>query len=144
MKTAIKIILISESIIAFLPITVLWLMSVPMLPISLQLMVTEGGESYAFVAMTCLGGIGLWGVLQLLFAILCPRMVTIRWWATAVFLLAGFIALAVAVVTMGVSHLAHIVMFLMPVLVCLHFCYLALLVKKQRLQQLNNINKMVQ
>jgi hypothetical protein len=145
MGMAIKFLLVLECVIAFFAVTALWLMAVPMLPISLMLMVTEGGDSYVLVALTLLGGLGLCGVLQLLLAILLPAKVRIQWRYMIFYIVSGVTALAIAGLTMPVSNLYHVLIFLMPILVTLHFCYLARAITTQYLQkELHKTNEMVQ
>jgi hypothetical protein len=145
MRIAIKFLLILECVIAFFGVTTLWLMAVAMLPISLVLMVTEGGDSYVLVAITLLGGLGLWGVLQLLLAILIPAKVMIEWRYLIFYIVSGVTALVMAGLSMPISNLYHVLIFLMPILVTLHFCYLARAITTQHLQnELHKINEMVQ
>lgn len=145
MRMAIKFLLILECVIAFFGVTALWLMAVSMLPISLMLMVTEGGDSYVLVAITLLGGLGLWGVLQLLLLILIPAKVMIEWRYINFYIVSGVTALVMAGFRMPISNLYHVLIFLMPILVTLHFCYLARAITTQYLQnELHKINEMVQ
>lgn len=145
MRIAINFLLILECVIAFFGVTTLWLMAVAMLPISLMLMVTEGGDSYVLVAITLLGGLGLWGVLQLLLAILIPAKVMIEWRYLIFYIVSGVTALVMAGLSMPISNLYHVLIFLMPILVTLHFCYLARAITTQHLQnELHKINEMVQ
>ena len=145
MRIAINFLLVLACVIAFFGVTTLWLMAVAMLPISLMLMVTEGGDSYVLVAITLLGGLGLWGVLQLLLLILIPAKVMIEWRYLIFYIVSGVTALVMAGLSMPISNLYHVLIFLMPILVTLHFCYLARAITTQHLQnELHKINEMVQ
>lgn len=126
MKVIHKIALIIETIIGFgLPVYV-WVLGLIMSPFFALGFVTGGGVDMAisFLAVV-LGGTGLWGMLQLTVKVLEPhsRVTTPR--KILGFVACGFLAVSIATVLLGFEASGFSLIFLPPVLVAMHFLYLA-------------------
>jgi len=125
MRIVFRILLILEFIIAFSPVIYLWILSLIVLPASVMLIFTGGGGGYTMVSLTTLGGLGFWGIIQLLLKILNPETPISKPSHIIAYLISGICSLVLAAVTMQATELSNFIMFLLPTFVTLHFTYLA-------------------
>ncbi|MDO3386376.1 hypothetical protein QWI17_11055 [Gilvimarinus sp. SDUM040013] len=126
MRVIRKIALIIETIIGFgLPIY-MWVLGLIMSPFLFLGFVTGGEiEMAVSVLAVALGGIGLWGMLQLAVKVIEPhsRVTTPR--RLTGFVVCGLLAVSIATVLLGFEPKGFSLIFLPPVLVTVHFLYLA-------------------
>lgn len=121
-----KIALLIEIIIGFgLPVYI-WILGLIMSPFLALGFVTGGGVDMAVsLLVVVLGGAGLWGMLQLTVKVLDPRSRVAAPRRLLGFIACGFLAVPVATVLLGFESLGFSLIFLPPVLVAVHFLYLA-------------------
>jgi len=77
------------------------------------------------VSLTVLGGLGFWGIIQLLLKILNPETPISKPSHIIKYLISGLCSLVLAAITMQATELSNFIMFLLPTFVTLHFAYLA-------------------
>ena len=124
MKVMNKILIIIEFIIAFFAVTYIWILSLVTLPLSV-FGIIKGELSFVIpVAITFLASLGFWGIIQLLIKIVNPNLPISKPNHIKVYLLAGIVALVSGVIYMQAKEFNHLIMFLMPALVTIHFSYL--------------------
>ena len=126
MKVIRNIALIIETIIGFgLPVYI-WVFGLIMSPfLALGFVTGVGVDMAVYLLVIVLGGIGLWGMLQLTVKVLEPqsRVTTPR--RLLGFIACGFLAVSIITVLLGFDPTGFSLIFLPPVLVAVHFLYLA-------------------
>lgn len=126
MKVIRKIALIIEFIIGFgLPVYI-WILGLIMSPFLALGFVKDGEFDMAASLVTVvLGGVGLWGMLQLTVKVLEPhsRVTTPR--KLLGFVACGLLTVSIATVLLGFEPKGFSLIFLPPILVTVHFLYLA-------------------
>ena len=124
MRVIFKVLLILEFVLAFFPVVYLWILSLIVFPASVIGMFHGGKDAFVASLMTILGGLGIWGIIQLLIKILNPELPISRPKHIVVYIASGILALIIAAIIMQPSGLKNLVMFLLPAVVTLHFVYL--------------------
>lgn len=126
MKVIRKIALLIETVIGFgLPVYI-WVLGLIMSPFLALGFVTGGGvDMAASFLVVVLGGFGLWGMLQLTVKVLEPHSRVTAPRRLLGFIACGFLAVSIATVLLGFEPSGFSLIFLPPVLVAVHFLYLA-------------------
>jgi len=126
MKVIRKIALIIETIIGFCLPVYIWVLGLIMSPFLALGIVTGGGVDMAVSLLAViLGGIGLWGMLQLAVKVLEPHSQVTTPRRLLGFVACGFLAVSIAIMLLGFESTSFSVVFLPPILVAIHFLYLA-------------------
>lgn len=126
MRVIRKTALIIETIIGFGVPVFTWFLGISMSPFLILWVVEVGGiEMVAAVLAIVLGGIGLWGMLQLAVKVIEPhsRVATPRKLLSCV--VCGLLAVSIATVIFDFGPEGSSLIFLPPVLVSAHFLFLA-------------------
>lgn len=124
MRAIIKFLLILEFVVAFFPVIYIWILSLIILPASIMLILSGGDGGLVPVIATILGSLGFWGITQLLIKILNPELPISKPSHIAIYLIAGILALIIGAIIMQATDFTSLVMFLLPIIVTLHFVYL--------------------
>lgn len=130
-----KIALLIEAAVGFSVLIIYWIMGVIMSPVMvLRLLVNAEFEMAFPVLVIVLGGVGVWGMLQLMVKVLAPGVRVANPRRLLVYVCCGLLAVSVVAVFSGFEDDFFLV-FLPPVLVTIHFIYLARWYLRQALEK---------
>jgi hypothetical protein len=124
MKQALKIIILLELIVGFGPVFCLLVLSLIMSPFMLLAILTDESITLAPLLVTVLGVMGCIGMFQVVIKLLDRDVKIQSPKAINIYLLSGITALLSGITYMQAFKFPEIIMFLLPLLVSLHFSYL--------------------
>lgn len=124
MKSVLKIIILLELIIGYGPVFYLLILSLIMSPFMLLSVVTGASIMLAPLLAAILGALGCIGIFQVVIKLLDRDTKIQSPKAISVYLLSGLTALLIGVVYMQAFKFPEAIMFILPLVVSLHFSYL--------------------
>jgi hypothetical protein len=124
MKIIFKVVLLVEAMVGFSVLIYFWVLGLIMSPVMvLRLLVNAEFEMVFPVLAIVLGGVGLWGMLQLIVKVMAPGSRVAAPCRLLVYVVCGLLAVSVVAVFLRFDDNFFLI-FLPPVLVTIHFMYL--------------------
>jgi hypothetical protein len=125
MKVIQKILLILELIVGFGLLLYFWLLGLIMSPLLAVNLASGDIEALLPLAAFILGGIGLWGMLQLSLRVISPTTTVSPPERLKKFLACGYVAIFIALGVFGVASNPETLIFILPLVVATHFIYIS-------------------